>query len=372
MEKKFLSDQPALSAELAAELREILHAVEALPTGIAVADLQGRLLYVNDRIVGALGYEREDMAGRDIRALCGPTMSHELMEEILQATFAGGWNGELTSYRKDGSTFPIFLETSALRGRGGEPMAVVGIARDITEQRAFQRRLVAEEKLGTLDLIAHNVAHEVRNHLSAIKMSLYMLQSERKPEGDEELHFSIARDELNRTELFLRTLVNYARPPRPRPEPTRLVDAVNQGLEDAKPYLVLKSVALFRQFPQTAPTLLLDRAQFSQAVTQLVQNASEAMEHQGEVHVVIKRQPLDEGTWWLVEVRDNGPGVAPHLQERVFEPFFSTTTNQMGLGLSNVRRIMQLHGGEAALSSTPGRGTVVTLRIPERPPEVEA
>jgi signal transduction histidine kinase len=227
---------------------------------------------------------------------------------------------------------------------------------------------VAEEKLGTLGLIAHNVTHEVRNHLSAIRMSLYMLEKGCDAEHgspDQRLHFSIAREELNRIELFLRTLANYARPPRPRFAPSNLVEVVNKGLEDARPALILKSVALFRQFPQISPIIPLDPVQFAQAVTQVVENASQAMERQGEVHVVIKRQPADDGTRWLVEIRDNGPGVAHHLRERVFEPFFSTTSQHLGLGLSNVKRILELHDGEVLFSSTPGRGTVVILRVPE-------
>jgi signal transduction histidine kinase len=112
--------------------------------------------------------------------------------------------------------------------------------------------------------------------------------------------------------------------------------------------------------------VIVDREQFAQAVTQVVQNACEAMDRGGEIHVIVKRQPRVESPGWVVEIRDNGPGIAPHLVARVFEPFFTTSAHQLGLGLSNARRIMRLHEGEAALSSTPGRGTVVTLRLPGR------
>jgi PAS domain S-box-containing protein len=365
LENSFLPDPPLSAESLTDHIGELFQAMEAVPIGVAVTDLNGWLLYVNQRILKALGYQRDELVGKNVGILSRMTLDSGAVQGILTRSLEGGWKGELTGYRQDGSSVPVFLETNAMRSRVGEPIAIVWVARDITEQRAFQRRLVAEGKLGTLGLIAHNMAHEIRNHLSAIKLSLYMLEKSREPDTDEALHFSIAREELNRVELFLRTLVNYAKPPKPRFESVNLVEAVNQGLEDARPILNLKSVALFRQFPPMPPFLRLDRGQFAQAVSQVAQNASEAMEHKGEVHVVLKRQPTEEGAWWLVEVRDNGPGIAPHLQERVFEPFFSTTGHQLGLGLSNVRRIMDLHGGTVSIDSTPGRGTTVLLKVPE-------
>ena len=371
MEKKFLPAQPISSTLLPEKVRDLFQAFEAIPIGVAVADCAGRVVYLNRRILQSLGYDRDEVMGRSMDLVFGQAQSPEETAEILRRSLAAGWKGEVNASRKDGSILPIFMETIPLRNQAGETEGLVGIARDISDQRAFQQRLVEEEKLGTLGLIAHNVTHEVRNHLSAIKMSLYMLEKAWESgdrAGDQQLHFSIAREELNRIELFLRTLVNYARPPQPRFGPSDLVVVVNKGLEDARPTLILKSVALFRQFPRLSPRCSVDPTQFAQAVTQVVENATEAMERQGEIHVVIKRQPADDRTWWLVEIRDNGPGIAPHLQERVFEPFFSTTPQHLGLGLSNVKRILELHGGEATLTSLPGRGTVVTLRLPEQAP----
>ena len=365
MENSFLPDSPLSAESLTDHIGELFQSMEAVPIGVAVTDLTGRLLFVNQRILKALGYSRDMLVGQDVGIMSRVTLDADLVQRILTRSVEGGWKGELTGYRQDGSGVPVFIETNAMRNRAGEPIAVVWVARDITEQRAFQKRLVAEGKLGTLGLIAHNMAHEIRNHLSAIKLSLYMLEKARVPDPDETLHFSIAREELNRIELFLRTLVNYAKPPKPRFDWVDLVDAVNQGLEDARPILNLKSVALFRQFPAGPPRVRIDRGQFAQAVSQVVQNASEAMDHKGEIHVVLKRQPLETGAQWLVEIRDNGPGIAPHLQARVFEPFFTTTGHQLGLGLSNVRRIMDLHQGSVSLDSTPGRGTVVVLKLPE-------
>jgi PAS domain S-box-containing protein len=366
--EKALHSQPQ---GLPKQVLDLIRALESIPAGISVADLDGKILHLNQRILDSLGYSRDELLGRSIEVLYGASLSPDEAERIKQKTLTSGWRGEVLNYRKDGSSFPVFLETSVLRNDSGEPVVAVAVARDISEQHAFQERLLSEVKVGTLGLIAHNVAHEVRNHLSAIKMSLYMLENEESPEADKDTHFSIAREELDRIELFLRTLENYANPPKPIFKRCGLVDVVNKGIEEARPLLLRKSITLFRQYPRVSPELTLDRNQFAQSVSQVIQNASEAVNRGGEVHVVLKRQPLPDQVWWLVEIRDNGTGIAPEHRDRVFEPFFSTAVTQLGLGLSNVGRILTLHGGQVSLTSTTGGGTTVILKVPQNGPEAD-
>lgn len=279
---------------------------------------------------------------------------------------AGGWlAGELTCVRKDGSSFPAHVETSVLRDPAGESPLIVAVAHDITAQRALQARLIAEEKAGTLGLIMRNVAHRVRNHLASINMSLYFMEESVLPTGEGPKHIESIRREMHRMRLFLDALAAYAQPAPPEFEAVSLVEVVNQGIEEVQPILHLRSVAVKRQFPADSPTLRLDRVQLARAIAHLVQNSAQSMEHPGTVHVVIKRQPLATEARWIVEIRDDGSGIPLNLRERVFEPFFTTTESQLGLGLTIVRRVMDLHHGEVLLESVPGRGTVVALNLPD-------
>jgi len=366
LEKDFLLQTDPTLEPVPASLRDVIRALDAIPVPATVADLDGKILHVNSRCLEALGYAADELVGQDIERVYGSTLSVEQASTIREEILKDGWKGEVANIRKDGSVFPVYVEIETLRDSQGNPALFVGVARDISEQRAFQERLLGEARLGTLGLIAHNVAHEVRNHLSTIKMCLYMLERSRNPEAGEQQHFSIAQEEIGRIEMFLRNLETSVRPPQPSFQPADLVEAVNQGLEEAKQILHLRTISVHRQFPDPAPVVVLDRQQFSQAVAQVVTNAAEAMELNGAVHLVLKRQVDGPRAWWLLEIRDNGPGVAPHLQNRVFEPFFSTTSHRMGLGLSNVAKIMECHQGMVTLTSHPRRGTTVTLKIPER------
>jgi len=361
------SRPPGVNA-LPSPLSELARTLDSIPAGILLFDLNGNILHANQKSLQALGYELSELVGRHMEALYRTSLRPDQAGRIRDAAVDKSWRGEVMNYRKDGSSFPVYLETSLIRDGSGRSIAVVAVGRDISDQHAFQERLLVEAKLGTLGVLSHNLTHEVRNRLSALKLSLYMLQTG-PPDGDQAVHFDIAREEIDRIELFLRNLEAYVHPPQPRIEPGNLLEAVDQGLEDARPLLLAKSITVCRQFPAHAPGVEMDRKQLAQAVTQVAQNASEALSSGGELHVVVKRQPLAAGRWWLIELRDNGPGIAPSLQPRVFEPFFTTDSQRIGLGLSNVWRIMSLHGGAAELVCPPGGGTVVTLRLPEAPGE---
>jgi PAS domain S-box-containing protein len=365
LENRFHSEARP-DSRLPDSLADMLRAMDAFPLGLAVTDAQGFILHINRRAREWLVREREEFRGARLDSLGGGTISEDQFRALLDTSLAGGWRGEVTCVRKDGSRFPVYLETSVLRDPDGESPLIVAVARDISEQRSLQARLIAEEKAGTLGLITRNIAHRVRNHLASINMSLYFLEEAVSPDGDGPTQIDTIRREMHRMRLFLDSLAAYALPPAPEFQDVSLTEVVNQGLDEARPVLRLKSVAVKRQFPADAPILRLDRAQFARAIAHVVQNSAESMEHPGSVHVVIKRRSSTEETRWLVEIRDDGSGIAPTLQDRVFEPFFTTSESQLGLGLTMVRRVMDLHGGEVSIESLPGQGSVVTLDLPVR------
>ena len=324
------------------------------------------MLHINRRALEWLGRDRAEVEGTRLDILGGGTISEEQFRAMLDSSLAGGWRGEVTCVRKDGSSFPAYLETSVLRDPTGESPLVMAVARDITEQRSLQARLIAEEKAGTLGLIARNIAHRVRNHLASINMSLYFLEEEVPPTGEGPTQIETIRQEMHRMRLFLDSLAAYARPPPPEFEEVSLAEVVNQGLDEARPVLRLKSVAVMRQFPADSPTLRLDRIQFARAIAHVVQN----LRSRWSIPVSCTSSS-SASRWltevrWLVEIRDDGRGIAPSLKDRVFEPFFTTTESQLGLGLTMVRRVMNLHGGDVRIESVPGRGSVVTLDLPDR------
>lgn len=344
-------------------LKPIQSAFDALPAAVLLADPSGRIAYANPRVCRALSFSAEELQGQPMTLLLGEGFTDETREAIRSTFASGGWAGEMVAASKSGSSLRLAVEISPFTPQGESEPWFLAVGREISSERAFQDRLLREAKLGTLGLIAHNATHTVRNHLAALKMSLYMLE-QADDDTDPSVHFNIAREEINRIEFFLRDLEHHANPPPLRLETCRLLDVINLGLEEARPLLAQKSVSLHRQFPPESPVVEVDRMQLARCFTQLVQNAVAAMTRAQELHVVVKRHPAKNKTWWTVEIRDSGKGISPPDRHRVFEPFFTTNGKSLGLGLASVRRVMELHGGEAELLSSSPDGTAVALRIP--------
>jgi signal transduction histidine kinase len=233
------------------------------------------------------------------------------------------------------------------------------LRRSYAELARAQAQLVQRERLAALGEISAVVAHEVRNPLGVIFNSLGSLRRMLRPEGDAKMLIDIIGEEADRLNRIVGDLLDFARPSTPvlRPEALdRLLDeAVSAALAE-NPF----GIAVEKQMEAGMPPVLLDARLMRQAVLNVAVNAAQAMPKGGTLTV---RARID-GAFAHVELSDTGPGIPEEVRHRVFEPFFTTRASGTGLGLAVVRRIVEGHGGEVAVSSAPGRGAVVMLRLP--------
>jgi signal transduction histidine kinase len=235
------------------------------------------------------------------------------------------------------------------------------MAGDLDRQR---RDLERSNRLAAWAEMARQVAHEVKNPLTPIQLSAEHL---RRVYHDPDVDFARALESCTQTILKqvgnLRGMVtefsSFARPPATELEPVdpgALVADVVRPYAEALPPGVHLSV----EAPSGLPPVRGDRRLLHRAVVNLVENALQAVGERGEVAVLART--LDGRV--EIDVRDSGPGIAPELREKVFEPFFSTKTTGSGLGLALVRKIAEDHGGGVSLDSAAGRGTRALLWLP--------
>jgi two-component system sensor histidine kinase AtoS len=209
------------------------------------------------------------------------------------------------------------------------------------------------------------VAHEVRNPLAGIKGVMQVLIA-RRPDGDADvpvMNDIVARID-SRGEL-VNDLMLFARPRAPRPVELRLQPIVTEAISLVRRDPAASSVQIDVEGADS--TIVADAELLRAALLNLLLNAVQAVGERGTIQV---RTTVSSETV-VVEIRDNGPGIPPALQERVLEPFFTTKARGGGLGLPIAKRSAELHGGSLTLSSPAGGGTVATLTLPlpaARPP----
>jgi signal transduction histidine kinase len=228
----------------------------------------------------------------------------------------------------------------------------------LSEQRADRERLAA------VGSAAAAVAHELKNPLAAIRSTAAILRR-RLPEDPRGRELTrVVEDEAERLERSVADVLTFVRPRRSEPEPVDLGELVAQLVAVVRPELRHANVEVELRLPDDAPVVHGDATRLRQAVLNLLLNAQEAMPSGGAVEVELG--PWHDGTAHGVEVTvsDSGSGFGDDALEHALEPFFTTKRLGTGLGLANVRRVAEEHGGTVALANRPAGGAVVRLRLP--------
>jgi signal transduction histidine kinase len=224
----------------------------------------------------------------------------------------------------------------------------------------FQEASMRSEKLALAGMLAARVAHDIRNPLSSIRMQTQLLQAKRHrdPEDDEAL--SAVLHDIGQVESVIRDLLELARPGEYRLQPTAINTVIAETLAERAPQFRHRRIDVETHLAEALPPVLMDQSRFRQALLNVLMNASEAMATGGRITVSSRR----DGDRVAVEVCDDGAGVDPALVDRVFDPFVSTKPDGVGLGLVNVKAVVDGHGGTIALMPRRPSGTCVLITLP--------
>jgi signal transduction histidine kinase len=217
--------------------------------------------------------------------------------------------------------------------------------------------LVKRERLAVLGEMASVVGHDLRNPLSAVSNALFLLRHslEGHVTEDQERFFQLAWREIDKAAGIVEHLSAYVHPGEPVIAPVDLRTLVAEVLEVAPPPPDVEVMV------DVAPlTLLADRGQLAQVLTNLVSNAYDAMGERGALRVVA----TIDGDAVLIEVEDDGLGIERSMAERVFEPFYTTKYRGTGLGLAIVRRLVEGHRGSVSVDLEAPNGTRFSVRLP--------
>jgi PAS domain S-box-containing protein len=275
---------------------------------------------------------------------------------------------------EDGRSLPMEITAREVLDATGQVTAVVSILHDLTEIRELERRRVEQqlfesEKLAAVGRLAASIAHEVNNPLEAIKNALYLMQA--GAEGDKNSRFlEIARKETERVSHIIRQMLGFAR----RPGEVDWVD-VNQLLEETLVLLEKKMrqlrIKITKSFDGSLPRIKARADQLRQVFLNLIINAQQAIEGDGEIVISTSRYEQALQPSILVQLTDTGVGIAEDDLTRIFDPFFSTGKKGTGLGLWVTQDIVRQHGGRIEVSSEIGRGTVFSIVLQVESPILE-
>jgi len=222
------------------------------------------------------------------------------------------------------------------------------------------------ERLAALGQLSAGLAHEIRNPLGVIKGSAEMLN--RKLQTTDTVTAELAgyiSSEVNRLNTIVSRFLDFARPHELDLHPQEIPGLVDRALKAVRDRWPEAQVQVERHYAENLPLVPVDGDLCEQVFTNLFLNAYEAMEAKGgklQVRIAVAHSDGRPGV--EVEVEDSGPGVLPELRGQIFNPFFTTKTSGVGLGLSIVSKIVDDHRGRIRLASEPGKGACFRVFLP--------
>jgi len=231
--------------------------------------------------------------------------------------------------------------------------------------RKINEQLVRAAKLASLGQLSANVAHEIRNPLTSIKMRLYSLKKESKNDSTVSDDLNVIDEEINRMEGTVNNFLDFARPPELNLQPADIGQILEGTVNLIAPKARSQGITIQKRLGDLPLELKIDKEQIRQVFLNIMLNSIEAMPNGGDLEIEgVMKQDKKLNTVIEINICDTGVGIPPELKNKITEPFFTTKAEGTGLGLFIASRIVKMHKGSLDIDSRNGKGTAVTLRIP--------
>jgi PAS domain S-box-containing protein len=360
-----LTEIRRLEDELAKKNRFMANILRDSADAIITMDPDDIVTSWNKGAESIFGYIASEMIGRSVDILVPPDLREARELESISRRFRA--QGAVRSHQteritKDGRRIQVIFTRTAIRDDSGRVIGSSSVVKDVTSFRSLERQLADAEHLATLGELSAGLAHEIKNPLAGIKGAIDVIRDS-LPATD--IHREVLGDvlhEVNRIDLIVRGLLNYAKPKPPSHGSIQLPALVQRIIAIARTAPKHHSIPIEVKQPAHVPDFTGDETQIEQVLMNLLLNAQNAMTSGGQIEVVLDYDK--EAKNIRMEVRDNGPGIPEEIRKKIFQPFFTTRTDGTGLGLATCLKNAQYHGGSIEVCSELGRGTTFVVTIP--------
>ena len=343
--------------------------------GIVVVDTKGVPLIFNEGAQRILGYTAAEMIGNaeNFRRFYPVEVAAEMMRRMRSDEFGPPDKlntTRMTFINKDGEEVPVNFSATIIRERGQE-VGSVGIFSDLREilqvhqeLEAAQAQLVHSDKIASLGRMSAGVAHEINNPLAGILIYAELLRRDLAADAVHRENIEVIINQTMRCQQIVHRLLDFSRQSLGDRKLFDANDIIHRCVELISHQAFFHNIKVVQQLDPFLPQIVGDPGQLQQVFTNLLLNAADAMNGQGQITIACR--PMDQGEGIILTFTDTGCGIPPEIRDKIFEPFFTTKPpgKGTGLGLSIVYGVIQRHGGTITADSPRGGGTTFTIRLP--------
>ncbi len=366
--------------EMMQEMRRLAVAVEQSSEAIMITDVEGIILYVNTAFESTTGYSAQDAVGQKPNLINSGTHDDDYMARLWKTISAGKtWEGRLTNRKKDGNLYEVEAVIYPIRDDRGELVNYVAICRDITHEATIEKHLRQQQKMNAVGELAGGVSHDFNNILTAILGYVALCLNSVEEDSKVYKYLQEILKAGDRAAKLVSQILSFSRQEEQQFHSLRLQPIIEDSLSLVKT-TAKNNISLETEIDPDCGSVSGDTTQLQQVIVNLCTNAVHALgkERPGTLKVILeqvvykKKSPLEEaidlpsGSYARIKVSDTGCGMSPEVQERIFDPYFTTKKSGegTGFGLSIVHGIVRKHRGAITVESEEGEGTTFTLYFP--------
>ncbi|SNS64526.1 PAS domain S-box-containing protein [Anaerovirgula multivorans] len=331
-----------------------------ISTGIITTDQQGQILSINQAAKEFLAESGEKSISNNIK--------QHLLDQLRETLDTSKYINHVHVFDnvEEGNKIYLDATTSLLKTDEGSVSGAICNFNDISERKKIESNMETLDRLTSIGQLAAGIAHEIRNPLAGMKTSIQVLKNRlcKEEAGSNEKLFNGVLYEIDRINHLITDILDFAKPRAPKYEKTDLLKILNRALGLIKKTANENNIEIHLVNHCSSPLVFVDKAQIEQVFLNIIKNALKAINQEGELNIIINTQREKKGSFVVIEFHDSGCGIETQNLEKIFNPFFTTSPEGTGLGLSVVYELVKGNHGEIAVHSIVNVGTKFKVKFP--------
>jgi PAS domain S-box-containing protein len=342
--------------------------LDLVQVAFILTDAHSKILYTNRYTERLFGYSREEMEGERMRFLfLEEDLTYFLPNIIYLSLYKNGFEGEALLRQKNGAKVFVHLYTTSFKEEG--EVFISFSLQEIQRLKKLERERLEMERWASLGMMVEEIAHQIRNPIVAIGGYTQRLLKTLcpLPKGKSYLHQIL--QEAKRLETMIQRVEEYVLIPKPTFQKEKIQEVVETVLQKFSKEATEKGISLNLETGalEGEGEFFIDKELITKALFYILENSIEAVTQvpMGKKGRMVKLSLLGDGRSIGVSISDRGEGILKKNLDRVFEPFFSTRPDRVGLGLTYAKRVVEDQGGSIHVESHLKKGTTITLTFPK-------
>lgn len=338
--------------------------LESSPNSVVTIDLKKEITSINKKTEEMFRIKRRHVLGMPADAIFPDDIAQVIELAIDHRAVVD--SKEIRMERKDSGVGVLGITSSLLRNHQGDLIGAMIIIRDLTEEKKTEELIRRIDRLTSLGQLSAGIAHEIRNPLSSINFNVQLLAKKAAVSDTAKSLIADTQEGIDRIRTLVKGMLDFAKPSLPALKNDSLLRVVQGSITLMDSQLKENKVVVRCELPETLPEVILDAHQIQQVLVNLLLNGMEAMPEGGTIRIVgrVIKGAKKRCEQVMLQVTDQGQGIARDDLSRIFNPFFTTKAEGTGLGLSIVHKILEQHHATVDVVSDTNRGTTFTLKFP--------